>query len=62
MGVVGLIGEEAWSVTDSKLKNGLILMDPFVAAERSVKELREAGAELIICLSHTGLNIFSLES
>jgi len=54
VGVVGLMGEEAWSVVDKKLQRGLVLDEPFEAARRSVALLRGQGAELVVCLSHTG--------
>lgn len=56
VGVVALMGEEAWSVVEKKLRGGLEFMDPFAAAEQAAKELREQGAELVVCLSHTGID------
>ena len=56
VGIVALMGDEAWSVVDKKLREGLKLTDPFTAARQSVEQLKADGAELLVCLSHTGVD------
>lgn len=36
------------------MRGGFVFEDPFEAARKSVEELRRQGAELLVCLSHTG--------
>lgn len=52
IGVFGLIGAEATSYIGTS--NGLNFLDPITSATESVKELQDAGADVIICLSHSG--------
>ena len=51
IGVFGLMGLDA---DDCAPASGFMLEDPVKAAERCVAALKEQGAELIICLSHSG--------
>lgn len=51
IGLFGLIGLDA---DDCAPTSGFVLEDPAAAAKRCVQRLREQGAELIICLSHSG--------
>ena len=51
IGIFGLMGLDAH---DCAPTSGFELEDPVEAARRCVKQLREQGAEFIICLSHSG--------
>lgn len=51
IGVFGLMGLDA---DDCAPTSGFVLEDPVKAAERCVAALKEQGAELIVCLSHSG--------
>ena len=51
VGVFGLMGLDAH---DCAPTSGFELEDPAVAAKRCVEKLKEQGAELIVCLSHSG--------
>ena len=50
-GIFGLMGQDAHA---SAPTSGFSLEDPAQAARRCVERLEEQGAELIICLSHSG--------
>lgn len=52
-GIFGLMGEESDSMAPS---SGFVQEDSITAARRCVEELKEQGAEFIICLSHSGTN------
>lgn len=51
IGVFGLMGLDA---DDCAPTSGFVLEDPVKAAGRCVTALKEQGAELIVCLSHSG--------
>ena len=50
-GIFGLMGQDAH---DSAPQSGFDLEDPVQAARRCVERLEEQGADLIVCLSHSG--------
>lgn len=52
IGIFGLIGNEATSYIGTA--NGLTFLDPIETATKTVKTLKDKGAEAIICLSHSG--------
>ena len=55
--MVGLPGTDAWNVTASEHKAGLVFQDPEACARRVVEKLRaEDAADVYVCLSHTGVN------
>ena len=49
------MGHNAWDCVAPRLRGGLKLTNPMAAARRAATELRAAGAEILVCLSHTGL-------
>ena len=54
IGVFGILGKDAFElVTDSK---PIDIFDPFDIAKQQVKKLKEAGADVIIALTHSGIN------
>jgi 2',3'-cyclic-nucleotide 2'-phosphodiesterase (5'-nucleotidase family) len=57
---VGFIGitDPFRSFLESGLDYGLEALDEVGVVERCARELRAAGAELVVCLSHLGLNAF----
>eukprot|EP00750_Incisomonas_marina_P002785 INCI1263.3.p1 GENE.INCI1263.3~~INCI1263.3.p1 ORF type:complete len:586 (-),score=109.43 INCI1263.3:1008-2729(-) len=55
VGVTGILGQNAWDVVYSGLRGGLRLTNPLAAARQAANELVAAGAEILVCLSHTGL-------
>lgn len=54
IGMLGLLGEDASRL--SILTEPLELLDPFAAAADAVDELKKQGADVIICLSHAGVD------
>lgn len=50
-GIFGLMGVDADECAPT---SGFVLQDPIAAAQRCVEELKAQGAEVIICLSHSG--------
>jgi 5'-nucleotidase len=53
IGIFGL-GIDFEGLVLPELHDGVSYLDPYLAAERSVGELRRAGCRLVICLSHLG--------
>jgi 2',3'-cyclic-nucleotide 2'-phosphodiesterase (5'-nucleotidase family) len=49
VGVVALMGEEAWSCVQTELRSGLILQDPLQAAVACCDELLAMGADVLVC-------------
>jgi len=55
--VVGLMGGDAWQVTASSLRRGLVWEEPLPCARRLVRHLRAKNtADVYLCCSHTGIN------
>eukprot|EP00931_Biecheleriopsis_adriatica_P054904 TRINITY_DN32352_c0_g1_i1.p1 TRINITY_DN32352_c0_g1~~TRINITY_DN32352_c0_g1_i1.p1 ORF type:complete len:451 (-),score=72.10 TRINITY_DN32352_c0_g1_i1:52-1404(-) len=56
VGVTALLGEQAWEVTSPEVRQGLDLSDPFEAAKAAAEELQSQGCDVLVCLSHTGVD------
>jgi 5'-nucleotidase / UDP-sugar diphosphatase len=54
VGVFGLLGNVAYSV--APLAEPVGITDPFVAAQKQVDYLRSAGADVVVALSHSGVD------
>ena len=53
VGVVGLLGEEAWDVTAAR--GPVSLVEPAVAAAEAVAAFRDAEVDLMVALTHNGV-------
>mmetsp|Transcript_157660 Transcript_157660/g.505565 ORF Transcript_157660/g.505565 Transcript_157660/m.505565 type:complete len:573 (+) Transcript_157660:116-1834(+) len=56
VGVAAVLGEQAFDVITSSLRKGLRYTDYLEAARVSAGKLREAGCDVLVCLSHTGVD------
>ena len=56
VGVAALLGKEAWDVTGAASRAGLRWEDSVVAARASAAALRAARCDVLVCLSHTGVD------
>lgn len=52
IGIIGLLGEHAYSVIGKK--EGFLFLSPIEAAEAEAKKLKERGADFIVAISHGG--------
>ncbi len=57
IGVFGVLGEgSAWHAVANKHRNGIKILDETVVARKTVEELKALGADVIVMLSHSGLD------
>lgn len=56
VGVASVLGGQAWDVTEASLRVGLRYTDFVKAAEAEAAALRAKGCDVLVCLSHTGVD------
>jgi len=56
VGVTSVLGPDAWRVTPRGLRTGLECSDFISAALEAADAMAQAGAQVLVCLSHTGVN------